>query len=355
VEKEMGLVVFIAIYFAGKAGAYFINVLSKRTVISDLRAAGLVTLFAAAIAWGFILLSYAPPGATPRQAGEVIGERVLTPVLLIVIGVMIAAWWRGRRSKTRDAAPGNLASAGQAPAAKKDMTLQRIGLFLLAFVVVGGISFGMQFWKARLPGNEYKSAGFPDARSYQVFMAEWAKVMALPEFKAWAASLKGEAAYKEAAKLTADGLPRISGVDLVDRERIFLAVMQSQDATFCAQLVTGDVMDAQASGPQLLAAIAKAGGEDAMKTWGRFSADAAIASLRQDQKPKFSEEQANTIMTSLLAPLPQPDQKQLLTFLTHPETLSDRQKCDAGISLYQSALALPQEQRETAARFLVAD
>jgi heme/copper-type cytochrome/quinol oxidase subunit 2 len=348
----MELVVFIVIFFAGSLGARVINLLSRRVLIMNQRRAGLVVVLAAATAWWLALQHAAPADASARQAGKLFGEHVVFPVLVILAGVLVADWWQRLCLNA-----GTPSVAPQADPAAGLTRKETIGAVALCFIVACVGAFGFQAWRAIQQADDYARAGFPDAESYRAYMAEWSKVSSHPEYQAWASKLPPGEAYTASARLTADGLPRLTAEDLIEREKIYVSIMQNQDSAFCAQLVVGlpPGISNDDFARKLISAIYQSGGENAMAAWGNFSARAALASLRNDPKPQFSDEETKTIMASLLRPLSTKERRQIVMLLNEPSLLQDRQKCDAGLNLYKSALALPQGQREPAARLLMAD
>jgi hypothetical protein len=201
--------------------------------------------------------------------------------------------------------------------------------------------------------------GFPDEKSWEAYMSEWSKISSTPELKEWAKSRdSAENALAAIPGLISDGLSRLSAEDLIDRQKLELQMtepLQSQDAALCAQLSGGSEDNDGDMQRKMLAAMYKAGGESAMATWGRINEHAVIAALRKDPKPEFSDREFDSMLRTMLAPLPQQRRAQVYKMLDQPGVLPDSQACEAGIDLYKSALALPQKDRETAARMLMSD
>jgi hypothetical protein len=341
----MTLLVFIVIYFLGKLLAHLVNRATGKPVVRSLRAAGLCTMVLAGALWWMVVVGSAA-SMSARQVGYVFGQAIAGPLLVVSLGIAITRWLGGRKGKT------GAAESESDPILKPG---SKIALIALCVIVAGVVIFGLQVYKAS--GKPYVAAGFPDAKSYDAYLAEWSKASSTPEFREFASKLSGPESYSVSATLTADGLERLPAADLIDRGKLYLAVMRTQEASFCAQLVAGMPTNSSDDGyaRKLLAAIYKAGGEQGMATWGRLSAHAALASLHQDPKPQFSSQEAKEILSEVTHPMSSQERKMVMVLLTQPAMLSDRQKCNAGIALYKSALSLPQQKMESAMQLLVAD
>jgi hypothetical protein len=339
----MTLFVFVAIYFFGKLLAHTINRATGKIVFGSLRGAGLCTMVLAGALW-WVARVGSQADMAPRAVGYIFGQAVVGPLLVVSLGIAITRWLGRGNDRTGGAAT--------TPALQPR---SKIALIALCVIVAAVAVFGFQLYRAS--GKPYVAAGFPDAKSYDAYLAEWSKASSTPEFREFASKQQGPESYSASASLTADGLERLPAVDLIARGRLYLAIMQTQDASFCAQLVAGIPTNASDDGyaRKLLAAIYKAGGEQGMATWGRVSAHAALASLHQDPKPQFSSQDAKEIMSEVMHPMPSQERKMVMVLLTQPAMLSDRQKCNAGIALYKSALSLPQQKMESAMQMLVAD
>lgn len=341
----MTLLVFIVIYFLGKLLAHLVNRAAGKTVVRNLRAAGLCTMGLAGALWWVVVVGSAT-SMPAQQVGYVFGQAIAGPLLFVSLGIAITRWLGRRNGKT------GAAGSDPAPTIKPR---SKIALITLCVIVAGVVVFGFQVYRAS--GKPYAAAGFPDEKSYDAYWAEWSKASSTPEFREFASKLSGPESYAASATLTADGLERLSPADLIDRGKLYLAVMRTQDAGFCARLVAGMPAPAADDGfaRKLVAALYKASGVEGMAIWGRVSAHAALAALHKDPKPQFSNQDAKDILSEIMRPMPSQERRMVMALLTQPAMLSDRQKCNAGIALYKSALSLPQQKMESAMQMLVAD
>lgn len=88
--------VFSLIYLAGFYGSHYVNLLFRRVLLSNRRWAGLGFLGAAAVYFYYIFESRMPEGLTDRQRGEIQGEFVLAPLLIVVAFIVFKIWRENR-------------------------------------------------------------------------------------------------------------------------------------------------------------------------------------------------------------------------------------------------------------------
>ncbi|GAB7549691.1 hypothetical protein [Cupriavidus sp. 8B] len=101
------LVGYALVYFAGKYGAYFLNLLFKRVIFGNLRYAGLGALLIAGIfvTW---LIGRSIAGTGGYAWGYLFGSYVVFPIMVVTMGVAITIWREGRKNGARQTTPKKL-------------------------------------------------------------------------------------------------------------------------------------------------------------------------------------------------------------------------------------------------------
>ncbi|ANN76819.1 hypothetical protein [Bordetella flabilis] len=231
---------------------------------------------------------------------------------------------------------------------------ERIGVVLLSFVAAGGSAAGVQAWRHYQARNDYTAAGFPSQRSFDAFKREWARVEALPQYAEWRRG-KGANGTKESyAQLAAGGISRLPDQELLQRAKILVEVMDNLSSGACARMFTGDI-SGQESYRSVIDAVEHSKEPNAIDAWARISADAAIANLLSYPVPVISEQEISRQLGAVFARLPDAERESIYALVTHPSSLTDRQKCDSGIALYETLIGASSPAREIGLRAVMMD
>lgn len=92
------LVLYAIIYLIGSGGTKLLNRTAGRTVIKNFRLVGFIFLLVATVCVGALVRSKAPAGASDAVVGEVVGELAIGPAVMVALIVVVAAWWRNRKT-----------------------------------------------------------------------------------------------------------------------------------------------------------------------------------------------------------------------------------------------------------------
>lgn len=84
--------IFGAIYLVGCYGAAFINLLFRKVIVKNYRNAGMLLLFISTVVGSYLISSNVPPDTSSSVVGEIFGELIFGPVLLLIVCVGIKMW-----------------------------------------------------------------------------------------------------------------------------------------------------------------------------------------------------------------------------------------------------------------------
>ena len=94
------VLIYIVIYFIGYYGAYVINLMTVRPMITNRYIAGLVPVFLFAIAHGYQIVNSPPPQGQNTSIEYALSFNVVMPVVIIVLGAIYAMW--NKKSDDKD-------------------------------------------------------------------------------------------------------------------------------------------------------------------------------------------------------------------------------------------------------------
>jgi len=84
--------IYIVIFFMGYYGAYVINLMTVRPMITNRYIAGLVPVFLFAIAHGYSIVNSPPPQGQNTSIEYALSFNVVMPLVIIVLGAVYAMW-----------------------------------------------------------------------------------------------------------------------------------------------------------------------------------------------------------------------------------------------------------------------
>ena len=86
------ILIYTVIFFAGYYGAYVINLMTVRPLITNRYIAGLIPVFLFAIAHGYKIVNSPAPQGQDTSIEYALSFNVVMPVVIIVLGALYAMW-----------------------------------------------------------------------------------------------------------------------------------------------------------------------------------------------------------------------------------------------------------------------
>jgi len=86
------VLIYIVIFFIGYYGAYVINLMTVRPLITNRYIAGLIPVFLFAIAHGYKIVNSPAPQGQDTSIEYALSFNVVMPVVIIVLGAIYAMW-----------------------------------------------------------------------------------------------------------------------------------------------------------------------------------------------------------------------------------------------------------------------
>ena len=86
------ILIYTVIFFAGYYGAYVINLMTVRPLITNRYIAGLIPVFLFAIAHGYKIVNSPMPQGQNTSIEYALSFNVVMPVVIIVMGAIYAMW-----------------------------------------------------------------------------------------------------------------------------------------------------------------------------------------------------------------------------------------------------------------------
>lgn len=86
------ILIYTVIFFVGYYGAYVINLMTVRPLITNRYIAGLVPVFLFALAHGYSIFNSPMPQGQNTSIEYAISFNVVMPVVIIVLGAIYAMW-----------------------------------------------------------------------------------------------------------------------------------------------------------------------------------------------------------------------------------------------------------------------
>lgn len=94
------ILIYTVIFFIGYYGAYVINLMTVRPLITNRYIAGLVPVFLFALAHGYRIVSSPMPHGQNTSIEYALSFNVVMPVVIIVLGAIYAMW--NKKSEDKD-------------------------------------------------------------------------------------------------------------------------------------------------------------------------------------------------------------------------------------------------------------
>lgn len=203
------------------------------------------------------------------------------------------------------------------------------------------------------PKTTEASRYFQKPENQRAFVETMGSLSDDPAFLAAMKQAKPGEAIHMGARLGERGLPMLPDYMLLQRTYIYSKLLYGSDTAMCARLVRGTTTGADYV--RLMAILETLSPND-VTNWLQLSRAAMDAALKNNPESfKISAAQAEEAFRTLTLKYTAAQNKDLLSFLDNPSSLSDAATCQVGKDLYRAALSAPESKRALVARALVAN
>jgi hypothetical protein len=96
----LSLLLYGGVFLLGYGACHALNLAARRELVGNLNFGGLAIVAIFALVHASLLVARMPRGLSPETQGEILGQLVAGPTLLVIFVVLGNQWWRRRQKRT---------------------------------------------------------------------------------------------------------------------------------------------------------------------------------------------------------------------------------------------------------------